>query len=67
MYLISMKAGVLKAIMTDTVALKQKILPGLYLKVEWKKPSYLGACLKLANAPEMLTVVAFLFKMYNTP
>lgn len=36
-YLISVKGRVLKAIMRDTVALKQKILPGLYSKIEWKK------------------------------
>lgn len=36
-YLISVRGGVLKAITTDNVALKQKILPGLYSKVEWGK------------------------------
>lgn len=37
-YLISVKGGVLKAIISDTVALKQKIIPDLYSKAEWEKP-----------------------------
>lgn len=47
--------------MRDTVALRQKILPGLYLK--GKSLSNPGACLKLPNAPGMLAVATFELEM----